>query len=233
MKALHWIGRREGLASWLVKEAVHVCSQGVEGTLAAIRLDGLVKRHAGLDWDVGVAEKDEVAHQAARAKLGGCSLLGNELGEECLAVVIEVVRVEVVEGFTCHRRLVDQTLATLQHVVQLKADVIDLRKPLGGHDFREHPGITTGLGEVEDHVLDERSAEHVIVLVRRTLVEELVVLACRATAVKAIPLVLQSCLQLGVVVLALRVFDGRGQVVVVEVVLLHESLPVLVRIQPL
>mmetsp|Transcript_49098 Transcript_49098/g.107244 ORF Transcript_49098/g.107244 Transcript_49098/m.107244 type:complete len:236 (-) Transcript_49098:217-924(-) len=132
-----------------------------------------------------------------------------------------------------HCGLVRQTLASLQDVVDLEADVINLGEPLHRHVFWEHPGIATSLCEVEDHVLNERSTEDIVVFKRRPLVQELVVLACRATAIEGLPLLGDLRLLLGIVLLALRILDCAAEVIVVEVVLLHKSLPVLIGIKPL
>mmetsp|Transcript_44067 Transcript_44067/g.125701 ORF Transcript_44067/g.125701 Transcript_44067/m.125701 type:complete len:235 (-) Transcript_44067:261-965(-) len=147
--------------------------------------------------------------------------------------MVQVVRVEVVLHLTRERGLVSLALAALQHVVDLEARVVNLRKPLDGHVLREHPGVAASLGQVENHVLDQRAAENVVVLERRPLVEKLVVLTCGAAAVELLPFQLELRLLLGVVLLALGILNRAAEVVVVVVVLLDKGLPVLVGIQPL
>mmetsp|Transcript_94730 Transcript_94730/g.277085 ORF Transcript_94730/g.277085 Transcript_94730/m.277085 type:complete len:289 (-) Transcript_94730:73-939(-) len=126
-----------------------------------------------------------------------------------------------------------QPLPSLQDIVDLEAEVIDLCIPLHGHEFRKQAGIATSLGEVEDHVLDQRPTEEVVVLERGPLVEELVILARGASAVKLLPLQLELSLLLRIILLALRILNCAAKVIVVEVVLLHKCLPVLVSVQPL
>mmetsp|Transcript_76451 Transcript_76451/g.248026 ORF Transcript_76451/g.248026 Transcript_76451/m.248026 type:complete len:444 (-) Transcript_76451:1435-2766(-) len=233
MEALRRIWHGECITGWLVEEAVHIRAQRIKGALAAIGLDRLVKSLAGLHRDVAVAEEDVVAHETTHGQLSERGLLGDQLGEERLAIVLQIMGVEVVVALAAERGLVLEALAALQHVVDLEAEVVDLREPRGGHHLGEHAGVAAGLREVEDHVLDERAAVDVVVLVGRPLVQQLVVLARGAAAVEGRPALDQLRLLLGVVLLALGILDGTGDVVVVEVVLLDECLPVLVGVQPL
>jgi len=122
--------------------------------------------------------------------------------------MLQVVGMEIMEGFTRPARLVDLPLPALQDIVEFEADVVDLRIPLGRHHLRESPGIAPGLCEVENHVLDEGTPEDVVVLERWPLVQQLVVLARRSTAVEGLPSLLEVSLRLGIVVLALGIFDG-------------------------
>ena len=100
------------------------------------------------------------------------------------------------------------------------------------HTSHPGPGISSSLGEVENHVLNQWTSENIIVLKGWALIQQLVVLPGGSTAIKGLPISLQCGLVLGIIVLALRILHCTGQVIVVEVVLLHESLPILVCIQP-
>mmetsp|Transcript_89705 Transcript_89705/g.124627 ORF Transcript_89705/g.124627 Transcript_89705/m.124627 type:complete len:216 (+) Transcript_89705:699-1346(+) len=209
LEALHGVRRAElHPPSWLVEEAVHIGAEAEESTLPTIHLDGSIKTGARLHRHISITEKNEVPHEAASTKLGGHGLLGNELGVVGLAIMLQVVWMEVMEGFTRPARLVDLPLPALQNIVELETDVIDLRIPLGRHHFRESPGIAPGLCEIENHVLDERAPENVVVLERWPLVQQLVVLARRSTAIERFPSLLEVSLRLGIVVLALGIFDG-------------------------
>mmetsp|Transcript_27936 Transcript_27936/g.52376 ORF Transcript_27936/g.52376 Transcript_27936/m.52376 type:complete len:251 (-) Transcript_27936:518-1270(-) len=232
LETFHRVRRGQLLSRRLVEKAVHIATQAVKCTLAAIHLDGPVKSGARLNRHIAVTEEDEVPHQTSSTKLGGDGLLCNQLGVVGLTVVFHVMGVEVMEGFPRPGRLMHLPLPSLQDVVQLEAHVINLGVPLGGHHFWEGPGVTACFREVENHVLDQRAAEDVVVLEGRALVQQLVVLAGSAAAIEGLPVALQVRLLLGVVVLAFRILHGTGQMVVVEVVLLDESLPVLVCIEP-
>mmetsp|Transcript_118616 Transcript_118616/g.330920 ORF Transcript_118616/g.330920 Transcript_118616/m.330920 type:complete len:243 (+) Transcript_118616:713-1441(+) len=210
-----------------------VRAQGVEGALAPVHLDCLVEGGARLDRYGVVAEEDVVAHESAGQQLRDGRLACDELGKVSLAVVLQVVGVEVVVRLAGQGRRVFQALASLQHIVHLEAQVVDLGKPLHRHVLGEHPGIAARLGEEEDHVLHKRPAEDIVVLEGRPLVEQLVVLARGAAAVELLPLHLQLGLLLRIVLLALRILDCTAEMVVVKVVLLDKRLPILVGIQPL
>mmetsp|Transcript_6637 Transcript_6637/g.15124 ORF Transcript_6637/g.15124 Transcript_6637/m.15124 type:complete len:376 (-) Transcript_6637:30-1157(-) len=212
---------------------MHVAAQGVKCALAAVHLHGLVEGKASLYRHVVIAEEHKVPHETSRSELRHGRLTGDELGKMCLPVMIKVVRMEVVVRLARKGCLVLRALATLQNVVDIETDVVDLRKPLRWHVLREHAGVTTCLGQVEHHVLHKRAAVEIIVLKGWPLVQQLVVLARRAAAVECLPLLLELCLLLCIVLLALRVFNCAAQVIVVEVVFLDEGLPVLVGVQPL
>mmetsp|Transcript_69135 Transcript_69135/g.164741 ORF Transcript_69135/g.164741 Transcript_69135/m.164741 type:complete len:215 (-) Transcript_69135:605-1249(-) len=208
LEAFHGVRRAELHPGRLVEEAMHVGAEAEKSTLPTIHLDGSVKTGARLHRHVSITEKNEVPHEAAGTKLGGHGLLGNELGVVGLAIMLQVVGMEIMEGFTRPARLVDLPLPALQDIVEFEADVVDLRIPLGRHHLRESPGIAPGLCEVENHVLDEGTPEDVVVLERWPLVQQLVVLARRSTAVEGLPSLLEVSLRLGIVVLALGIFDG-------------------------
>mmetsp|Transcript_76448 Transcript_76448/g.248009 ORF Transcript_76448/g.248009 Transcript_76448/m.248009 type:complete len:247 (-) Transcript_76448:2458-3198(-) len=96
MEALRRIWHGECITGWLVEEAVHIRAQRIKGALADIGLDRLVKSLAGLHRDVAVAEEDVVAHETTHGQLSERGLLGDQLGEERLAIVLQIMGVEVV-----------------------------------------------------------------------------------------------------------------------------------------
>merc|ERR1719258_759654 len=111
--------------------------------------------------------------------------------------------------------------------------VVDVPEPLVRHGLREELRVAASAREVVHHVLNEHAVEQVVVLVRRALVEHLVVEARLPLAVEARPLRDDLRVLLRIVLLGLRVFDGEVHVRVVEVVLLNEGRPILIRVDPL
>mmetsp|Transcript_1249 Transcript_1249/g.1452 ORF Transcript_1249/g.1452 Transcript_1249/m.1452 type:complete len:240 (+) Transcript_1249:1-720(+) len=203
-----------------------------KGPFAIIHLDGSIKCRARLHWHIAVTEKDEVAHESSSTKLRSSGFLGDQLGVIGLAIVLHVMWVKVMEGLARPGGLMGLTLPSLQHIVDLEANVIDLRVPFGWHSLWEGPGISSSLGEVEDHVLNQRTSEDIVELKGWALVQQLVVLPGGSTTIKGFPIPLQCCLVLGIIVLALRVLNSTRQMTVVEVMLLHKGLPILICIQP-
>mmetsp|Transcript_27328 Transcript_27328/g.33337 ORF Transcript_27328/g.33337 Transcript_27328/m.33337 type:complete len:243 (+) Transcript_27328:393-1121(+) len=233
LEALHWVWHGQCLTRWLVEKAIHISAQAEESSLATIHLDGSIKCCARLHWYICITEKDVIAHKSGSTQLRGRGFLGDQLGVVSFTIMFHVMWVEIMEGLTRPRGLMGLTLSTLQHVVDLEAGVVDLCVPFCGHGLWEGPGISTGLGEVKNHVLNQRTSENIVVLKGWPLIQQLVVLSSGSTAIKGFPIPLQGGLILGIIILTLRILHGGSQMVVVEVVLLHEGLPILVCIQPL
>mmetsp|Transcript_45886 Transcript_45886/g.121715 ORF Transcript_45886/g.121715 Transcript_45886/m.121715 type:complete len:440 (+) Transcript_45886:396-1715(+) len=232
-EALLGVWHGEGAPRGLVEQAVDVAAQRVERAFGAIGLDSLVERLTSLHRHVPVAEQHVIAHEAAHRQLRHRGLLRDQLREVGLAVVLQVVGVEVVVHLARQRRLVNLTLPPLQNTVNLEANVVDLREPLDWHVFWEHPSIPTSFREIKNHVLNERPTENIVVLEGGPLVQQLVILARGASAIECLPALLEICFLLCVVLLALRVLHGTSEVVMVVVVFLHKRLPILVGIEPL
>mmetsp|Transcript_3151 Transcript_3151/g.7084 ORF Transcript_3151/g.7084 Transcript_3151/m.7084 type:complete len:268 (-) Transcript_3151:164-967(-) len=148
-------------------------------------------------------------------------------------IMVIVRRQNIQLGFAQIPPLLGGPPLPLKHVADVHANLVHLAKPLEGHDFWEETGVSTSLGQIVDHVFDEWPAVQVIVLVAGSVLQQLVGKPRDVLAVKLLPTLAHAKLNLCVVLLALRVLSDAAQVVVVVVVLLYESLPVLVRVQPL
>ncbi len=89
--------------------------------------------------------------------------------------MLEIVRLEVHVADAGHGRGVRLRLSSVKHIVDAKANVVDLGMPRDGHVLGEEPGISASLRKEINHVLNKRPTEPIVVLVSGLLVEELVV----------------------------------------------------------
>mmetsp|Transcript_53268 Transcript_53268/g.142557 ORF Transcript_53268/g.142557 Transcript_53268/m.142557 type:complete len:239 (-) Transcript_53268:420-1136(-) len=212
---------------------MHIATQGEELATTTVQLESSVGRSSSLHWDVPVTEEDEIPHQSGHGQLRGRGLPPNEFRPVALSVMVQVVRVEIVHSLTFPSCLMIRAFSSLKHVEDLEPTVVNLREPLHRHVLGEEPGVATCLGQIENHVLHQGTSEHIIVFERWSLPQVLVVLPRRAATIECLPLFDEIGLVLCVVLLAFGVFHSTADMIVIELMLLHESLPVLIRVEPL
>merc|ERR550525_1277088 len=88
--------RHRHLLGRLVKQAVDIGSQRVEGALAAVHLERPIESSSRLHRHISIAEEDVVAHQTPDSELGESRLPGDQLRPEGLTIMLQVSWMEVV-----------------------------------------------------------------------------------------------------------------------------------------